>query len=79
VVWRALSPHDDVYIAIFNLNDPAAGAANSPVPIKLAELGINGPVRVRDLWRHSDLDSARDEFAPTIPGHGAGLYRLTPA
>jgi alpha-galactosidase len=79
VVWQALSPHDDVYIAIFNLNDPVAGAAASPVPIKLAELGISGPARVRDLWRHSDLGSAQEVFAPTIPCHGAGLYRLTAA
>jgi alpha-galactosidase len=81
VVWEALSPHDDVYLAIFNLNAPAAGGEASPVPIKLAELGIGASVRVRDLWQRADLgnfDDTINSFAPRIPGHGAGLFRLTP-
>jgi alpha-galactosidase len=84
VVWQALSPHDEVYVAIFNLSDPLPGAAAAPVPIKLTELGIGALAGVRDLWRRSDLNSvdakfADDHFAPQIPGHGAGLFRLTPA
>jgi hypothetical protein len=78
-VWQAKSAHDDIYVAHFNLNDPSPGAASTAVPIRLAELGLSGAVRVRDLWRHSDLDHTRDVFAPQIPCHGAGLYRLTPA
>jgi alpha-galactosidase len=84
VVWQALSPHDEVYLAIFNLSDPLPGAAAAPVPIKLSELGIGTVARARDLWRRSDLDSvdaifADGNFAPRIPGHGAALFRLTPA
>jgi alpha-galactosidase len=65
-------------VALFNLNDPLSGAAAAPVAVKLSELGIGTPVRVRDLWRRADLASAHDVFAPQIPGHGAGLFRLTP-
>jgi alpha-galactosidase len=79
VVWQALSTHDDVYVAIFNLNDPVPGAAIASVPVRLGELGLTGPTRVRDLWRRSDLALAQDSFAPQIPGHGAGLFRLSPA
>jgi alpha-galactosidase len=79
VVWQATSAHDEAYVAVFNLNDPVPGAAIAPVPVKLGELGLTGPRRVRDLWRRSDLDSAQDSFAPQIPGHGAGLFRLSPA
>jgi hypothetical protein len=81
VVWQALSPRDDVYVAIFNLDDPVAGAAAAPVPIKLAELGISTSARVRDLWQRADLgnfDDTLNTFAPRIPGHGAALFRLTP-
>jgi alpha-galactosidase len=67
----------DVYVALFNLRDAPVGAA--AVPIRLADLGITGTARVRDLWRRSDLNIVRDTFAPQIPCHGAGLYRLTSA
>jgi hypothetical protein len=49
-----------------------------PVSLPLAELGLGGTVRVRDLWTHQDLSEVRGEFAPEIPFHGAGLYRLSP-
>ena len=47
------------------------------VPVNLAELGFNGSVRVRDLWTHQDLTNTSGTFAPEIPFHGAGLYRLS--
>ncbi len=49
-----------------------------PVPVALSKLGFEGAVRVRDLWTHEELGEATGEFAPIIPFHGAGLYRLTP-
>jgi alpha-galactosidase len=65
-------------VAHFNLRDPAPGAAAAPVPIMLTELGIDGSVRVRDLWQRSDLAAARDIFAPQVACHGAALFRLSP-
>jgi hypothetical protein len=59
-------PHNDT---------PAPGL---PVAVDPAALGITGPVRIRDLWSHTDLGAHRGEFAPVIPWHGAGLYRLSP-
>jgi len=50
-----------------------------PVEIKLSELGIKGPVRVRNLWTHLDDGNVSEAFTPVIPFHGAKLYRLTPA
>jgi alpha-galactosidase len=90
--WCAKPAHgSDVYVALFNLRDaaPAAPSDTSPagtasvgaatVPIRLAELGITGSARVRDLWRRSDLNMVQDTFAPQIPWHGAGLFRLSSA
>jgi hypothetical protein len=48
------------------------------VTVPLAELGFLGGARVRDLWTHRDLGECKGEFAPEIPFHGAGLYRLSP-
>lgn len=47
-----------------------------PVAIKLRALGFAGAVRVRDLWRRAELGVFEETFAPVIPFHGAGLYRL---
>jgi hypothetical protein len=49
------------------------------VAVSLNELGFTGAVTVRDLWTHQDLGASRGEFAPVIPWHGSGLYRLSPA
>ncbi|WP_221032131.1 glycoside hydrolase family 27 protein [Actomonas aquatica] len=52
--------------------------ASVPIPVDLNELGLNGPVAIRDLWTHQDLGEQTGTFAPEVPFHGAGLYRLTP-
>jgi alpha-galactosidase len=49
-----------------------------PVEVALKDLGFAGPVAVRDLWARKDLSEASERFAPVVPWHGAGLYRLSP-
>lgn len=55
-----------------------ATGAGVPVPVKLADLGFEGVVQIRNLWTHEETAQVVGEFAPVIPFHGAGLYRLTP-
>lgn len=52
---------------------------NATVSVLLADMGFTGPVRVRDLWTHSDLGVFEKTFARDLPFHGAGLYRVSPA
>jgi alpha-galactosidase len=73
--WRADAPDGGTYVAFFNLRD----GAGVPIPIGFGKLGLSGAVRVRDLWQRQDIAVARGTFAPTIPAHGSGLYRLSPA
>jgi hypothetical protein len=49
----------------------------NPVPVNLADLGLASGATIRDLWTHRDLGKFTSEFAPEIPFHGAGLYRLS--
>jgi hypothetical protein len=71
--WVASVPDSaDRYIAVFNRTEGPARVA-----VRLGELGFGGPVRVRDLWAHGDRDMAANEFAPMVPAHGAGLYRIS--
>jgi alpha-galactosidase len=77
--WAAMHPdNDDLYLALFNLRDPKPDIVAAPVPIDLALLGLKGTVRVRDLWGRRELVPVQDMISPTIPCHGAGLYRLSP-
>ena len=48
------------------------------VAVSLAEAGIWGPARIRDLWSHQDLGVFEKDFSRDLPFHGAGLYRLSP-
>jgi alpha-galactosidase len=55
--------------------DPAA-AQPREISASLADLGLSGPVRIRDLWNHKDLGVATGMLTQTINLHGAGLFRV---
>lgn len=55
-----------------------ADAAGVPIRIDLAELGLSGRCRVRDLWAGRDLAPVETRLAPVVAWHGAVLYRLSP-
>ena len=61
------------------IQDPMSGsdAPTSKVPISLAELGFSGQCTIRDLWMKQNIGRFSGEFAPEIPWHGAGLYRVS--
>lgn len=61
------TPPDDI---------PAPGL---PVEVTLADLGFNGAVKIHNLWSHEEAGTFTGKFAPVIPWHGAGLYRLSAA
>ena len=45
---------------------------------KLQRIGIQGKVRVRDLWRQTDLPDARGNLPVTVAPHGVILLKLMP-
>ena len=72
VAWVADVPHSkDRYLAVFNI-----GGNRASVPVDLKSLGFASSVHVRDLWTRQDL-GLLDTFAPVLPPHGAGLYRVS--
>ena len=79
MAWIADVPgSSDKYVALFNLQDKKASPdPGAPVTINLGDEGFKGGCHIRDLWQHKNLGVSTDVFAPTIPWHGAGLYRFS--
>jgi len=80
IAWTADVPGSaDKYLAVFNTRDSAQAdpaSAKAVVPVNLADLGFSGRVLVRDLWRGKNSEVLSAEFAPEVPVHGAGLFRI---
>jgi hypothetical protein len=59
---------------------PAVQATTEPVNISvsMADIGLEGSIKVRDLWAQKDLGNITNQFSATIKSHGARLYRLSP-
>ena len=57
---------------------PESAAPDRTLAIRLDDIGLAGPVRVRDLWSHQDLGLSSGELTLAVPWHGARLLRLAP-
>jgi alpha-galactosidase len=80
--WAAETADGEAgYLAVFNTSDRPAGGLETglPVPVRLADAGFTGETVVTDVWTGKKVGTFRGEFAPVVPHHGAGLYRLEPA
>jgi len=66
------------YVAVFNTSDKAEKGIEEgiAVPVRLTELGFDGDVAVTDVWTGRRAGLVRGTFAPVVPYHGAGLFRL---
>jgi len=74
IAWIADVPEShDKYLALFNTSESAA-----TVSIDAAALGYDKAVQIRDLWAKKELLTAPvNDFAPVLPPHGSGLYRVS--
>lgn len=75
---RGHEPGPVRFLAVVATAADEAKPGGLPVAVKLSALGLSGTSRVRDLWTGRDLGEFTDEFAPEVPFHGAGLYRVSP-
>jgi alpha-galactosidase len=72
IAWTAdAEDSTNKYLAVFN-----ATAATANVPVSLASMGFTNTCLIRSLWGQTDLGSFSGTFSPSIPSHGAALYRL---
>ena len=72
--WCRPLADGSVAVALFNATD----VDDTTVTATWRDLDLFGRYRVRDLWRHADVEAASDHVAAVLPPHGAALLRLTP-
>jgi alpha-galactosidase len=60
-----------VAVGLFNLSD-----GSRKITASLADLGLNGSWKARDLWRQKEIGDVPGEFSAEVPRHGVILARL---
>jgi alpha-galactosidase len=76
IAWAADAPDGKArYLAVFNAGDTGP----TEVAVPWSALGLSGKCAVRDIWGRKDLGAFEKRFAPKLPSHGAGLYRVSVA
>lgn len=68
-----MKPLDGGAVAAFLLNN--GGAAN--VTISLADLGLQGPAKTRDIWSHMDLPTTMGDFTVELEEHDSALVTFS--
>jgi hypothetical protein len=68
-VWYNRNTDGSYTVALFNL-----AATPARVTADFAQLGITGPVQIRDLWAHEEVGAASAD----LPAHGSRLFKVTP-
>jgi len=71
-IWKGQMSNGDWIIAFFNREDGIETRQ-----LDLGTLGIEGSVKIRDLWAHSELGSM-SSLKASIPPHGCLVYRIIP-
>ena len=72
-VWARPLANGAQAVALVNLSDDAA-----TVSVQWKDLGLKGPLHVRDLWAHTDRGTQADGFSSKIPAHGVALIKVAP-
>jgi hypothetical protein len=72
IVWTARAKGGTLYVALFNV-----GARPLSAALPLADLGLVGERRPRDLWERRDEAPIRERISAELPPHGCRLFRLS--
>ena len=73
-VWFKPMEDGSVAVGLFNRGDKEA-----EIDVTWADLGRQGPQKVRDLWRQKDLGSHAESFRSKVNPHGVVLVNVSTA
>ena len=71
-IWYGQMSDGDYIIGFFNKEDDEYDRT-----LDFSEIGIEGKVKVRDLWKHEDVGEAETSLSYKIPGRSCKIVRLT--
>ncbi len=72
-IWMKPLSDGGKAVALFNyVTDDEA----EPLTLHFKDVGMEGPVHIRDLWAHKDLGIQHDSYTITIPQGGVVMLRL---
>tara|TARA_R110002051_G_scaffold267030_1_gene326998 strand:+ start:7044 stop:8441 length:1398 start_codon:yes stop_codon:yes gene_type:complete len=60
------------YIALFNTSEEA----NLAIEVTLADIGLQGKVKITDLWTGENIGGFENVFSKKINSHASGLYKV---
>jgi alpha-galactosidase len=72
-VWSRPMEDGSLAVGLFN-----RGEGLKAVTADWQALGLQGPQRVRDLWRQRDIGVVDGRFAAAVGRHGVVLVRMWP-
>lgn len=70
-IWHGAMSDGSYIVGLFNREDNARAMS-----VDLADLGLSGKYKVRDLWRHAD-EGSTERLSATVPAHGCKIVKLT--
>jgi alpha-galactosidase len=72
-IWAKDLQDGSKAVGLFN-----RGEDEAPMTLKWSDLGLNGKLKVRDLWRQKNLGKFSDQFQASVPRHGVILIKVIP-
>jgi alpha-galactosidase len=73
-VWARPLQGGAFAVGLFN-----RGPSTAKVTARWSDVGLQGSLRVRDLWKHKDLGVSAEAFSSDVPSHGITLLKLEPS
>jgi alpha-galactosidase len=71
-IWARPLADGSHAVGLFN-----RGESQLTIRLDFNALGVTGPARVRDLWKHEDIGTMSGAYSASVPRHGAVLVKVS--
>lgn len=72
-IWARPLADGSQAVGLFNRTGSAMA-----MTLDFSTIGLNGPVKLRDLWERKDLGAVKASYTAEVPHHGVVMLRVTP-
>jgi alpha-galactosidase len=71
-IWARPLADGSTVVGLFN-----RGESEFKITLNFNDIGVTGPGRVRDLWRHQELGTISGSHTAAVPKHGVVLLKIS--